>query len=229
MNDLAKRLVIAVILFFLVAFGFIKMQQLAAVEAENTRLTEVNAGLDSTASHWKDSTSVLGTALVATVERADSLAARTGPIRWRTRTITVIEPGTIDTVRITDSIPIIDGQPIPIPVALELTECRVLVRTCDEFKHTADSTINWQATHIDTLQAQITNLDKRFSVPQLALLGLSLPLPALTIGYGVMYSLNECSDEVSFSQDDISGSISGNCDRFHHGPVLGLTWQVWSP
>ena len=229
MNDLAKKLVIAVVLFFLVAFGFIKMRQLAAVEAENTRLAAVNATLDSTATIWQDRFAVADTVLQQQLATIDSLAQRTGPIRWRTRTITVIEPGTTDTIVVHDSIPIIDGQPIPIPVALELTECRVLVRTCDNFRHTADSTINWQAIHIDTLQAQITNLDKRFSIPQLALFGLSLPRPGVTIGYGVMYSLNGCSSEVSFDNDDVSGSISGNCDRIHHGPVLGLSWKVWSP
>ncbi len=233
MTDLAKRLIIAIVLFFLVAFGYTQMVKASKAQAEADRLAEVNAVLDSTATMWQDSTAVLDPLLALSIERGDSLARRTGPIRWRTRTVTVIEPGRTDTLFVTDSVPVveIDSQlfEIPVQVAEELQACRLLAQDCETFREVADSTIKWQATSIDSLNAQVENLNRRFKVPQLAMFGLSLPLPGLTLGYGVMYSMNGCSESVIISPNEFDAILSRDCDRIHHGPTIGLSWKVWSP
>ena len=238
MNDLAKRLIVGVVLFFLVAFGYVKLKELAAVEAENRRLEAVNTAIQDTVDIWREQFVAIDTVLQRQLATIDSLSARTGPIRWRTvrDTIIVIEPGRIDTIiTVQDSVPIValPGDSavhvIPVAVALELQECRLLTTTCAEFKTTADSTIKWQATHIDTLQAQVVNLGKVFDVPSFNMLGLALPLPSLTAGYGLMYSMNSCPDQLAQDSEGFAVEVSGDCDRLHHGFLLGLTWSVWSP
>ena len=233
MTDLAKRLVIGIVLFFLVAFTYTQMVKASKAQAEADRLAVVNAELDSIATHWLDSLSVIDTLLRTQLATNDSLAQRTGPIRWRTRWRTVIEPGRVDTLMVLDSVPIvdIDSVPfvIPVEVAQELQECRVLVETCDQFKQTADSTIKWQATHIDSLSAQIKILDKRFKVPGFDMFGFTLPLPSIDVGYGLMYSMRPCDNTVSISPSEFDAEISVDCDRLHHGPTIGLSWQIWSP
>jgi hypothetical protein len=165
----------------------------------------------------------------------DSLTARTGPIRWRTvrDTIIVIEPGHIDTLVVTDSVAVVEVDSavhfIPTVVALELQECRLFKTTCAEYKHNADSLIRWQSTHIDTLVAQIDNLDKRFDIPNLAFLGLNLPLPELSAGYGIMYSMKGCGSEETSFDGEILVVTKPQCDKIHHGFTLGLTWRLWSP
>ena len=233
MNDLAKRLVIAIVLFFLVAFTYTQMVKASQAQAEADRLAIVNAELDSIATHWLDSIAAIDTVLQTTLAVNDSLASRTGPIRWRTRTIRVIEPGRVDTLIMIDSFPVvqIDSQTfeIPVQVAEELQACRVLAADCETFRQVSDSTIKWQATSIDSLTAQIAALDKRFSVPELALLGIDLPLPSINIGYSIMYSMKGCSESISISPNEFDASISRECDRIHHGPTIGLSWQIWSP
>lgn len=238
MNDLAKRLVVAVIIFFLVALTYVKIKEAAAADAENERLTLAAAAIADTVTIWRDRFHAADTVLQRQLVTIDSFASRTGPIRWRTvrDTIVVIEPGTtvVDTVVVTDSIAVIEGDSavhiIPTVVALELQECRLLTETCAEYKHTADSTIKWQATHIDTLTAQIDNLDRRVRVPELAIFGLDLPLPSVTAGYGVMYSMKTCDDSgAEFVKDDVLVIVENSCDKIHHGFTLGLTWNIWSP
>lgn len=233
MNDLAKRLVIAIVLFFLVGFAYTQMVKASKAQAEADRLAAVNATIDSTANFWRDSVEVVGPLLVTSLATNDSLSQRTGPIRWRTRWRTVIEPGRIDTLLILDSVPIveIDSVPYQIPVAVaeELQACRVLSADCETYREVSDSTIKWQATSIDSLNAQITALDKRFSVPELALFGIDLPLPSINFGYSIMYSMKGCSESVSISPSEFDAEISADCDRIHHGPSIGLSWQIWSP
>ena len=231
MNDLAKRLIIAIVLFFLVAFAYTQMVKASKAQAEADRLAAVNVVLDSTATHWRDSVSVVDTLLQTTLATNDSLSQRTGPIRWRTRWRTVIEPGRVDTI--IDSVPIveIDSVPflIPIAVAEELQACRVLAADCETFRQTADSVIKWQATHIDTLDAQIKMLDRRYEIPGLDMFGLTVPLPSIDIGYGIMYSQKSCSNSVSITPTEFAAEISVDCDRIHYGPTLAISWQIWSP
>jgi len=230
MNDLAKRLVIAVVIFFLVAFGYLQLKKAAAMEAENVRLTAVNSAISDTVQVWRDRFAAADTVLQRQLATIDSMERRTGPIRWRTvrDTLIVIEPGRIDTLIVTDSVAVIGADTIPVAVAHELQECRLLSDTCAEFKHNADSVIKWQATHIDTLTAQIDNLDQ-FGVPSIDLLGLAVPLPSVTAGYGLMYSMNSCPDQTVQDSEGYAVEVSGDCDRLHHGFLVGLTWTIWSP
>lgn len=231
MTDLAKRLVIGIVLFFLVAFTYTQMVKASKAQAEADRLREVNVVLDSAATHWRDSAAMVDTLLITTLATNDSLSQRTGPIRWRTRWRTVIEPGRVDTI--IDSVPIveIDSVPflIPVAVAEELQACRILSADCETFRQVADSTIKYQATHIDTLTAQITALDRRFAIPGFDMFGFTLPLPSIDVGYGLMYSMRPCDNTVSISPSEFDAEISVDCDRLHHGPTIGLSWQIWSP
>ena len=235
MNELAKRVIVAVIIFFLVAFTYVNLKKLAAVESENIRLEAVNGAIGDTVAIWRDRFAAADTVLQRQLATIDSLSARTGPIRWRTvrDTIIVIEPGRIDTLIVEDSVAVIEVDSavhfIPTVVALELQECRLFKTTCAEYKHNADSLIRWQAVRIDTLIAQVDNLDKRFDIPELAFLGLSLPLPQVTAGYGIMYSMNGCGSEETSFEDEILVVTKPQCDKLHHGIVLGLTWRLWSP
>ena len=108
MNDLAKRLIIGIVLFFLVAFTYTQMVKASKAQAEADRLALVNAELDSIATHWLDSIATIDTVLQTTLAVNDSLASRTGPIRWRTRTVRVIEPGRVDTLIMIDSFPVVE-------------------------------------------------------------------------------------------------------------------------
>lgn len=224
MSDLAKRLVIAVVLFFLVAFAIFKMTQLAAMEAENERLTEVNSAIRDTLQTHIDSLAVLDTVLVGAIARAESAATTVGPIRWRTRTIRLA--GRVDTIEVaTVNVDTVEVE-IPASVARELLACRALRQDCEAFREATDSTLKWYRTSTDSLQGQIDLLSKRFDVPQLSMLGLSLPLPYVSIGYGVMYALGECSSSETVVEGDLEFQVSTSCNNINHGPVLSLSWPI---
>ena len=225
MNDLRIRIVIAVILFFLVGFGITQYLQKAAHAAENERLSDVNTAITDTLAVWRDSASVLDTALVLAVARADSAATRVGPIRWHTRTIRL--DGRVDTVRIAtvevDSIPI----EIPAEVAEEIIQCRVLAENCEQFRETADSTFKWYDTSIDSLNAQIAHLENKPWSLDLGLIDISIP--EFSFGYGIMKSMNGCQSSEDVQIDDYQVSVSHNCQEIHHGPVVSLSWSFGWP
>lgn len=224
MNDLAKRVVVAVVVFFLVAFSYVMFMRAQTFQAENEQFTEDNLALKDTAQVWRDSTAMLDTALAGAVQRGDSLAERTGQIRWHTRTVRL--DGRVDTLRIaTVRIDTIEVE-IPQVVADEILACRALTQDCDNFRQVADSTIKWYEAYSGGLMEQIDHLSKRFDVPHLGILGLNLPLPQISIGYGVMYGLGNCSDSQTFVDGDIELDISTTCNNIHHGPVLSASWPI---
>ena len=163
MSDLAKRVVVAIVIFFLVAFGFQQVLKNQLIAAENERLTEINEAIRDTLQTHIDSLAVLDTVLVESLARAGDATVRTGPIRWRTRTVRV--GGRVDTLRIsTVRIDTVEIE-IPAPVAEELIACRALTQDCESFRTATDSTLKWYRTATDSLQGQIDLLSKRFKVP----------------------------------------------------------------
>ena len=225
MSDLAKRLVIAVVLFFLVAFAINQILKNQAMAAENERLTEVNDAIRDTLQTHIDSLAVLDTVLVGAIAHADSLSQRVGPIRWRTRTIRLA--GRVDTIQIaTVDLDTITVE-IPVAVAEELLACRILTQDCETFREVTDSTLRWYRTSTDSLQGQIDLLSKRFDVPHFGFFGLSLPLPNLSIGYGLLYSVgSDCSSSETIVEGDLEFQISTSCNNIHHGPVASLSWPI---
>ena len=224
MSDLAKRLVIAVVLFFLVAFAISQIIKNQAMAAENERLTEVNSAIRDTLQAHIDSLVRLDSVLVGAIAHAESAATAVGPIRWRTRTIRLA--GRVDTIRVaTVDLDTITVE-IPAAVADEILACRILAQDCETFREAADSTLRWYRTSTDSLQGQIDLLSKRFDVPQLSMLGLSLPLPRINLGYGIMYSVGNCSDSETIVEGDLEFQITTSCNNIHHGPVASLSWPI---
>ena len=206
------------------AFAFNQVLKNQAIAAENERLTELNDAIKDTLQTKLDSLARLDTVLVGAIARAEGAATVVGPIRWRTRTVRTA--GRVDTVMVaTVSVDTVIVE-IPAAVAEELLACRVLAQDCETFREATDSTLKWYRTSTDSLQAQIDLLSKRFDVPHLGLLGLSLPLPRINLGYGVMYSVGECSSSETVVSGDLEFDISTSCNNIHHGPVASLSWPI---
>ena len=225
MNDLRNQIIIAVILFFLIAFGVTQYFQKAAHAAENEVIKAENAAITDTLTVMRDSAAVLDTALVVALARADSNANRVGPVRWHTRTVRL--DGRVDTVLIaTVEVDTLEIE-IPAEVAEEIQQCRVLAKNCEEFREIADSTFKWYDTSIEGLNKQIAHLeDKPWSL-NLGLIDISIP--EFSFGYGVMKSMNGCQSSEDVQIDDYQVSVSHNCQEIHHGPVLSLSWDFGWP